>query len=85
MGVMIFFTTMILLPLFYTRTKYTIQCSLFTVNSCDYQDIKGRKAFHQIEVRNFEVKKELKRRYPKHEWPEDPISAEAVRGVKKRY
>lgn len=33
----------------------------------------------------FEVKKELKRRYPKHEWPEDPISAEAVRGVKKRY
>jgi ATP-dependent helicase HrpB len=33
----------------------------------------------------FEVKKELKRRYPKHEWPEDPISAEAVRGVKKKY
>jgi ATP-dependent helicase HrpB len=32
----------------------------------------------------FEVKKELKRRYPKHEWPEDPISAEAVRGVKKK-
>lgn len=32
----------------------------------------------------FEVKKELKRRYPKHEWPEDPISAEAVRGVKRR-
>jgi len=33
----------------------------------------------------FEVKKELKRRYPKHEWPDDPISAEAVRGVKKRF
>ena len=33
----------------------------------------------------FEVKKELKRRYPKHEWPEDPIGAEAVRGVKKRF
>ncbi|MEB2782044.1 ATP-dependent helicase HrpB [Algoriphagus sp. C2-6-M1] len=32
----------------------------------------------------FEVKKELKRRYPKHEWPEDPISAAAVRGVKRR-
>ncbi len=32
----------------------------------------------------FEVKKELKRRYPKHEWPEDPVSAEAVRGVKKK-
>ncbi|WP_075351279.1 ATP-dependent helicase HrpB [Algoriphagus marinus] len=32
----------------------------------------------------FEVKKELKRRYPKHEWPEGPISAEAVRGVKRK-
>ncbi|MEB2784206.1 ATP-dependent helicase HrpB [Algoriphagus persicinus] len=32
----------------------------------------------------FEVKKELKRRYPKHEWPEDPISAAAIRGVKRR-
>jgi len=32
----------------------------------------------------FEVKKELKRRYPKHEWPEDPNSAEAVRGVKRK-
>ncbi|GAB2502236.1 ATP-dependent helicase HrpB [Algoriphagus taiwanensis] len=32
----------------------------------------------------FEVKKELKRRYPKHEWPENPLTAEAIRGVKKR-
>lgn len=32
----------------------------------------------------FEVKKELKRRYPKHEWPEDPISATAIRGVKRK-
>lgn len=32
----------------------------------------------------FEVKKELKRRYPKHEWPEDPKSADAVRGVKRK-
>lgn len=31
-----------------------------------------------------EVKKELKRRYPKHSWPDDPWTAEAVRGVKKR-
>lgn len=31
-----------------------------------------------------EVKKDLKRRYPKHSWPEDPRNAEAVRGVKKR-
>jgi ATP-dependent helicase HrpB len=32
----------------------------------------------------FEVKKELKRRYPKHAWPDDPWTAEAVRGVRKR-
>ncbi|MCU0429318.1 MAG: ATP-dependent helicase HrpB [Cytophagaceae bacterium] len=31
-----------------------------------------------------EVRKELKIRYPKHSWPEDPWTAEAVRGVKKR-
>jgi ATP-dependent helicase HrpB len=32
----------------------------------------------------FEVRKELKRRYPKHEWPENPLEAEAVRGVKRK-
>jgi ATP-dependent helicase HrpB len=32
----------------------------------------------------FEVKKELKRRYPKHSWPDDPLVAEAVRGVKRK-
>jgi ATP-dependent helicase HrpB len=32
----------------------------------------------------FEVKKELKRRYPKHEWPDDPWNAPAVRGVIRR-
>ena len=31
-----------------------------------------------------EVKKELKGRYPKHYWPDDPFTAEATRGVKKR-
>jgi ATP-dependent helicase HrpB len=31
-----------------------------------------------------EVKKELKRRYPKHSWPDDPWTAKAVRGVVKR-
>lgn len=35
------------------------------------------KAYH-------EVKKELKRKYPKHYWPEDPFQAEAVRGVKRK-
>lgn len=32
----------------------------------------------------FEVRKELKRRYPKHSWPDNPLEAEAVRGVKRR-
>ncbi|WP_238480302.1 ATP-dependent helicase HrpB [Mangrovibacterium lignilyticum] len=32
----------------------------------------------------FEVKKELKRRYPKHAWPEDPWTEEAIRGVKRK-
>jgi ATP-dependent helicase HrpB len=31
-----------------------------------------------------EVRKELKIRYPKHSWPEDPFTANAVRGVKRR-
>jgi ATP-dependent helicase HrpB len=32
----------------------------------------------------YEVRKELHRRYPKHSWPEDPWTAKAVRGAKKR-
>ncbi|MFN3840239.1 MAG: ATP-dependent helicase HrpB [Cyclobacteriaceae bacterium] len=31
-----------------------------------------------------EVRKELRRRYPKHSWPEDPMTAKAVRGVVRR-
>lgn len=31
----------------------------------------------------FEVRKELKRRYPKHSWPDNPLEAEAVRGVRR--
>jgi len=31
-----------------------------------------------------EVKKELKGRYPKHFWPEDPLQAPPTRGIKKR-
>lgn len=32
-----------------------------------------------------EVRKELRMRYPRHHWPEDPWTAEAVRGAKKRH
>lgn len=31
----------------------------------------------------FEVRKELRRRYPKHSWPDNPLEAIAVRGVKR--
>ncbi len=31
----------------------------------------------------FEVRKELRRRYPKHFWPDNPLEAEAIRGVKR--
>ncbi len=31
----------------------------------------------------FEVRKELKRRYPKHYWPDNPLEAAPVRGIKK--
>lgn len=32
----------------------------------------------------FEVRKELRRRYPKHSWPEDPLAANPVRGVRRK-
>jgi len=32
----------------------------------------------------FEVRKDLLSRYPRHHWPTDPLTAEAVRGPKKR-
>jgi ATP-dependent helicase HrpB len=32
----------------------------------------------------FEVKKELKRRYPKHDWPDNPLQAQPKRGIKRR-
>ena len=31
----------------------------------------------------FEVRKELRRRYPKHYWPDNPLEAQAVRGVRR--
>ena len=32
----------------------------------------------------FEVRKELRRRYPRHAWPDDPLQADPVRGVKRK-
>ena len=31
----------------------------------------------------FDVRKELRRRYPKHSWPDNPLEAEAVRGARR--
>ncbi|MDB5309848.1 MAG: hypothetical protein JWO38_4050 [Gemmataceae bacterium] len=31
-----------------------------------------------------QIRKELRGRYPKHSWPDDPLAAEAVRGAKRR-
>ena len=36
------------------------------------------------ETTYFEVRKELRRRYPKHAWPDNPLEARPVRGVGKR-
>lgn len=32
----------------------------------------------------FDVRKELRRRYPKHHWPDNPLEADPVRGVKRK-
>ncbi len=36
------------------------------------------------QVTYFEVRKELRRRYPKHSWPDNPLQAQAVRGIARK-
>ena len=36
------------------------------------------------ETAYFEVRKELRGRYKKHHWPEDPLAAQATRRAKRR-
>ena len=31
-----------------------------------------------------EVRKDLRGRYPRHYWPDDPLQAQAVRGVRRK-
>jgi ATP-dependent helicase HrpB len=31
-----------------------------------------------------QVRKELKGRYPRHDWPQDPLTAQPSRGVRRR-
>jgi ATP-dependent helicase HrpB len=31
-----------------------------------------------------EVRKDMRGRYPRHHWPEDPLQAEPVRGIRRR-
>ena len=33
----------------------------------------------------FEVRKDLRRRYPKHSWPDNPLAADPVRGVGRKH
>jgi ATP-dependent helicase HrpB len=50
----------------------------------------GRPVQRTQDLKNFwtqtyaQVRKDLRGRYPKHSWPEDPLTAEPVRGVRRR-
>lgn len=62
------------------RTKVTIH--LLSPGYKPVQVTQDLKSFWQTTYH--EVRKELRMRYPRHHWPEDPWTAEAVRGAKKR-
>ncbi|MFM7216762.1 MAG: ATP-dependent helicase HrpB, partial [Bacteroidota bacterium] len=50
-----------------------------------YKPVQVTQDLHSFWEKTYhEVRKELRIRYPKHAWPEDPWTAQAVRGVPKR-
>lgn len=62
------------------RTKIILQ--LLSPGYKPVQVTQDLKSFWQTTYH--EVRKELRMRYPRHHWPEDPWTAEAMRGAKKR-
>ena len=50
-----------------------------------YKPVQVTQDLHSFWEKTYhEIRKELRIRYPKHSWPEDPWTAQAVRGVPKR-
>jgi ATP-dependent helicase HrpB len=62
------------------RTKVTLH--LLSPGYKPVQVTQDLKSFWQTTYH--QVRSELRMRYPRHHWPEDPWTAEAVRGAKKR-
>lgn len=62
------------------RTKITLH--LLSPGYKPVQVTQDLKSFWQTAYH--EVRKQLRMRYPRHHWPEDPWTAEAVRGAKRR-
>ena len=63
--------------------KITILVQLLSPAGKPVQNTKDLTSFWQNGY--FEVKKELKGRYPKHPWPDDPANAIATLMTKKRF
>ena len=64
------------------NTKNTVLLHLL---SPGYKPVQVTADLHSFWENTYkEVKKELKSRYPKHSWPEDPWTATAIRGAQRR-
>lgn len=62
--------------------KITLMLQLLSPGYKPVQVTQDLKSFWQNTYSD--VRKELRMRYPKHHWPEDPWTAEAVRGVRRK-